>query len=135
MRTEAMIDQDFTVSNAVCQSETDVNAADLTVQLLSHKWTIPILIELSSGPKRPCDLERKLIGLSAKTLAERLHHLQQNNIITRKSYAQIPPKVEYSLTELGAKLKPVISQLEAYGLYFLSEKNALGNDEKKTPNA
>ncbi len=128
MRTETMIDQ-----APPRQLETTVHPADLAVQLLSHKWTIPILLELCTGPKRPCDLERKFPGLSAKTLAERLHHLQQNNIIVRKSFAQIPPRVEYSLTELGLQLKPVIDQLEAYGLYFMSKKST--SEEKQTPNA
>lgn len=118
-----MTDQIAPISAGNLHEGSSLNPADITVQLLAHKWTIPILLELSSGPKRPCDLERKLVGLSAKTLAERLHHMQQNNIITRKSFAQIPPRVEYSLTELGLRLKPVLDSLESYGSYFLSEKD------------
>lgn len=97
------------------------NAADIAVQLLSHKWTIPIILELFTGPKRPCDLERKLKGLSAKTLAERLHHLQQAGIITRQSFSEIPPRVEYSLTELGMNCKPLIGELDQYGKYWQSK--------------
>lgn len=126
MSPETMADHPVTpAATAVAsQAESNLHPADLAVQLLAHKWTIPILLELFSGAKRPCDLERKLPGLSAKTLAERLHHLQQNSIITRKSFAQIPPRVEYSLTELGESLRPVIDNLEAYGLNFLSRKNS-----------
>lgn len=131
MRTESMIDQAVPPST---QLEATVHPADLTVQLLAHKWTIPILLELFTGPKRPCDLERKLPGLSAKTLAERLHHLQLNNIIVRKSFAQIPPRVEYSLTDVGIQLKAVLDQLEAYGSYFKLAKTA-APEENQTPNS
>lgn len=133
MTTETIGEQ--TTSRATPTSaESSVLPADLTVQLLCHKWTIPILLELGGGPKRPCDLERKLPGLSAKTLAERLHHLQQNRIITRKSFAQIPPRVEYTLTELGEQLKPVLNKLDEYGIFFLAEKNALVHAESRSQN-
>ncbi len=94
---------------------------DISVQILANKWTIPIIRELMSGPKRPSDLERTLKGLSAKTLAERLHDLQAWGIVSRQSHPEVPPRVEYSLTELGRELETVLETLKKYGCRWQQE--------------
>ena len=76
------------------------------------------MIQLMTGPKRPSDLERALKGLSAKTLAERLHDLQTWGIIQRNSFPEVPPRVEYSLTEIGKKLDTVLAALSEYGKFW-----------------
>ena len=91
---------------------------DITVKILANKWTVPIMIQLMTGPKRPSDLERALKGLSAKTLAERLHDLQTWGIIQRNSFPEVPPRVEYSLTEIGKKLDTVLAALSEYGKFW-----------------
>lgn len=98
--------------------------ADIGVQLLSSKWTIIIVRELMAGPKRPSDLEKQLKGISAKTLSERLHDLQSWGLVERHSHAEVPPRVEYSLTNLGKQLDKVFLALKNYGLIWQAEMNA-----------
>jgi DNA-binding HxlR family transcriptional regulator len=88
---------------------------DMSVQVLGSKWTIAIIRELMIGPKRPSDLERRLKGLSAKTLSERLHDLQSWGLVMRQSHAEVPPRVEYSLTQLGKQLDKPLAALKEFG--------------------
>ncbi|MBX9687941.1 MAG: helix-turn-helix transcriptional regulator [Candidatus Obscuribacterales bacterium] len=96
---------------------------DITVQFLSNKWTIPIIRELMSGPKRPSDLERKLKGISAKTLSERLHDLQTWGLVLRRSHPEVPPRVEYSLTEIGRELERTFDSLKQFGVKWQFQMN------------
>ena len=109
--------------------------SEVTVQILSNKWAIPIIKELMKGPLRPSDLERILKGLSAKTLAERLHDLKEWKIISRRSYPEVPPRVEYSLTPLGRKLDGVLQTLADYGSHWQEsiENGSAGQDLESTP--
>lgn len=97
---------------------------DLTVQILANKWTISIIRELMGGPKRPSDLERRLRGISAKTLSERLHDLQAWGLVLRQSHPEVPPRVEYSLTELGQELKGPLDALKNFGRLWQERMNA-----------
>jgi DNA-binding HxlR family transcriptional regulator len=99
---------------------------DICVQLLSSKWSIIIVRELMTGPKRPSDLEKKLKGISAKTLSERLHDLQTWGLVERQSHAEVPPRVEYALTDLGKKLDKPLSALKEFGLLWQEEMNIEG---------
>ncbi len=86
-----------------------------TVTILEGKWTLLILRELFTGTKRFGELRSALSGVSPKTLAERLRILEQQGIITRTIYPEVPPRVEYALTELGQTLSPIIESLRAWG--------------------
>lgn len=97
---------------------------DLTVQILSNKWTISIIRELMTGPKRPSDLERRLKGISAKTLSERLHDLQSWALVVRQSHPEVPPRVEYSLTDLGKQLSTPLEALKEFGCLWQRTTNA-----------
>lgn len=79
-----------------------------------------ILRDLAECPQRFCTLERSLEGISPNTLVERLRTLEEEQIITRRAYAEIPPRVEYALTEKGAALVPVLEVMRAYGERWLS---------------
>jgi DNA-binding HxlR family transcriptional regulator len=110
---------------------------DIGVQLLSSKWTIIIIRELMNGAKRPSDLEKQLKGISAKTLSERLHDLQCWGLVERQSHAEVPPRVEYSLTELGKQLDKPLQALKEYGQIWQTSMNAetyKGNRCKECPN-
>jgi DNA-binding HxlR family transcriptional regulator len=96
---------------------------DITVQMLANKWTIAILRELLHGPKRPSDLERNLRGISAKTLSERLHDLQAWGLVRRESHPEVPPRVEYSLTEMGLELRAPLKVLKEFGSNWLRKRN------------
>jgi DNA-binding HxlR family transcriptional regulator len=77
-----------------------------TADIISGKWTLLILRDLSKGINRFSALERSLAGISPKTLSERLKGLEKAGIVTRKSYAEVPPRVEYTLTGMGWDLIP-----------------------------
>src|SRR4051812_53083 len=90
-----------------------------TAQLIGGKWTILIIRDLAAGVKRFNQLERSLQGISPKTLSERLRSLEEEGIIVRQTFAQVPPRVEYSLTEKGLDLVYVIESMRRYGKQWL----------------
>ncbi len=85
------------------------------VQVFDGKWTLLILRELFQGTRRFGELRATLQGISPKTLTERLRHLEDQGIVERRIYPEIPPKVEYRLTERGHKAWPVIDALREWG--------------------
>ncbi|SRR5579883_2752139 len=90
-----------------------------TATILSGKWTILIIRDLTSGLKRFNQLERSLQGISPKTLSERLRTLEEEGIVARQTFAEVPPRVEYSLTEKGRDLVGVIESMRSYGKQWL----------------
>jgi DNA-binding HxlR family transcriptional regulator len=95
-----------------------------TADIISGKWTLLIIRDLTTGTKRFSELERSLAGISPKTLSERLSALEREGVLHRRTYAEVPPKVEYSLTEKGQELVHVIDAMRAYGNHWL----CCGND-------
>lgn len=92
----------------------------LTAKIVSGKWTLLIFRDLAGGTRRFNELERSLQGISPKTLSQRLRGLERAGMIARRSYAQVPPRVEYSLTEKGLALIPVIDRMREYGSQWLA---------------
>lgn len=92
-----------------------------TADIISGKWTLLILRDLADGINRFSVLERSLSGISPKTLSERLKSLEKAGVVTRKSYAEVPPRVEYSLTPMGLDLIPLIEHMRDYGNKWLAE--------------
>lgn len=90
-----------------------------TASLICGRWTMLILRDLAKCPQRFCTLERSLEGISPNTLVERLRTLEEEEIITRHAYAEIPPRVEYALTEKGSALVPVLEMMRQYGERWL----------------
>jgi DNA-binding HxlR family transcriptional regulator len=90
-----------------------------TAEIISGKWTLLIIRDLASGVKRFNQLERSLHGISPKTLSERLRSLEEEGIITRQTFAEVPPRVEYSLTEKGRDLVHVVESMRKYGKRWL----------------
>src|SRR6266699_4368613 len=86
-----------------------------TAEIISGKWTLLIIRDLASGVKRFNQLERSLRGISPKTLSERLRSLEEEGIIIRQTFAEVPPRVEYSLTTRGQDLCDVIESMRIYG--------------------
>ena len=85
------------------------------LSLFDGKYTILIFRELLSGKCRFSDFLKSIKGISSKTLNERLKFLKDNGIVTRQAYPEIPPKVEYSLTEKGRRIEGIISSLKHFG--------------------
>ncbi len=92
-----------------------------TLKIIGGKWTIQILCELFSGTKRFGELQKALNGISPKTLAARLKELEKQGIINKKIYAQIPLKVEYSLTPKGKSLNDIINKVHEWGEKFYED--------------
>ena len=90
-----------------------------TAQIISNKWTPLIIRDLARGERRFTELAKSLGGISPKTLSERLKYLEAEGIISRRCYAEVPPRVEYSLTEKGRALLPIIATMHTYGSTWL----------------
>ncbi len=90
-----------------------------TAQLIGNKWTPLIVRDLANGQRRFSELERSLVGISPKTLSERLKRLEEAHVVERQCFAEVPPRVEYSLTEKGFALLPVIDQMRTFGTRWL----------------
>jgi len=89
------------------------------LDLIGSKWAILILRELFMGDRRTHELLTALPGISSKTLTQRLRELENQGLISRQVYAEIPPRVEYSLTSKGRELQPVMQALSQVGQRWL----------------
>jgi DNA-binding HxlR family transcriptional regulator len=85
------------------------------VRVLDGKWTMLVIRDLLGGTRRFSELRVSLSGISPKTLTDRLRDLEHHGLVERVVYAEIPPRVEYSLTPKGRTLKPVIEALATWG--------------------
>jgi DNA-binding HxlR family transcriptional regulator len=94
--------------------------AESTLKIIGGRWKLMILHELCSGVSRFGELKRNLKGISEKVLAQHLRELERDRIIQRKVYAEVPPKVEYSLTASGKTLKPILDAMHQWGLHHSS---------------
>lgn len=95
---------------------------EYTASMIANKWKILILRDLITSTKRYNELTRSVKGISAKVLTENLRELERDGIIIRKVYPVVPPKVEYSLTEKGNDLKPIIDLMRNYGNKYKKRK-------------
>ncbi|MFI5450358.1 MAG: winged helix-turn-helix transcriptional regulator [Candidatus Bathyarchaeia archaeon] len=89
--------------------------AEVTLRIISGKWKILVLRELFKGNKRPTELHTALRQITPKVLSQQLRKMEDESLVVRKVYAEIPPKVEYSLTSCGKSLQPVLDALENWG--------------------
>ena len=91
-----------------------------TQRLIQGKWAILILHYLSEGPLRFNELQRKMPKMTHATLSNQLKQLEAEGLIARTVYGDIPPRVEYSLTELGRAFGPVLDSIRAFGQVYIS---------------
>ena len=95
-----------------------------TADIVCGKWTLLLVRDLSEGNSRFCELERSLNGISPRTLSLRLRALEEEGIVERQTYAEVPPRVEYSLTAKGRALIPIIEGMRTYGERWLGAECA-----------
>ena len=95
---------------------------ETTLSLIGDKWKVLILRDLLGGTKRFSQLKRSIGNVSQKVLTAQLRNMEQKGLITRKVYAEVPPKVEYTLTETGYSLKPVLDAMSEWGSKYKQEK-------------
>ena len=92
-----------------------------TARIISGKWTLLMLRDLAAGPCRFSELERSLAGISPRTLSIRLRSLEEEDIVERREYAEMPPRVVYRLTAKGLHLVPIVDAMREYGRRWLPE--------------
>lgn len=88
---------------------------EITLTLISNKWKVLIIRDLLTGTKRFGELKKSLDGVSQKVLTAQLRQMEENGLLIRTVYPEVPPRVEYTLTELGYSLEPVLNALRLWG--------------------
>ena len=89
-----------------------------TVQLIGNKWKLLIIRNLLAGPQRFTELRKTIPGISQKVLTDNLRALEENGLVDREVFAEVPPRVVYSLSELGNTLRPVIRAMQEWGTAY-----------------
>jgi DNA-binding HxlR family transcriptional regulator len=95
-----------------------------TADIVCGKWTLLVIRDLADGRSRFCELERSLEGISPRTLSLRLRSLEEEGILERRTFPEVPPRVEYALTEKGRALVPIIESMRSYGNEWLGAEGA-----------
>jgi DNA-binding HxlR family transcriptional regulator len=90
-----------------------------TAEIISGKWTLLIIRDLADSSLRFCELERSLEGISPRTLSLRLRALEDQGVVERRTYPEVPPRVTYQLTDKGQALVPLIEDMRTYGRRWL----------------
>jgi DNA-binding HxlR family transcriptional regulator len=106
-----------TANDSNCNASCPVQRA---AQVLDGKWTTLVLRDLLGGKKRYSELQRSLVGISPRLLADRLKTLEQQGLVTRTAFATVPPTTEYALTAQGQQVMPVVQALADYGQTLLA---------------
>lgn len=94
---------------------------ETTLSLISDKWTVVIIRDLLTGTKRFNELMRSVTGITQKVLTSHLRNMEANGLLVRKVYPEIPPKVEYTLTETGYSLKPILDAMYTWSENYKSK--------------
>ena len=100
----------------------------VTLDIFNDRWKLAIIWHLLDGDKRFKDLHEIISEITQKTLTVKLKELEEKNIIHREVYAQIPPKVVYSLTKVGENLKPVLEEMHKWGIDYVQEFGKITSD-------
>ena len=95
--------------------EPHVGCVAAAMDIIGNKWTALLLRDLAGGPKRFSELQVSVTGINPRTLSQRLDELERCQIITKTSYAEVPPRIEYALTPKGRDLIPVLRQMAQWG--------------------
>jgi DNA-binding HxlR family transcriptional regulator len=98
------------------------DAVERSLGLVGLKWTLLIVRDLLGGPRRFTEIERSLRRANPKMIATRLRELEQTGLVSRTAYAEVPPRVEYALTERGRALRPVIEALRDWGVPLTTKR-------------
>lgn len=96
---------------------------ELTLLLISNKWKVLIIRDLLDGTKRFSELKKSINNISQKVLTSNLREMEENDLLTRKVYPEVPPRVEYTLTDIGYSLKTLLDDMDRWGTWYRSEVN------------
>ena len=95
---------------------------ETTLLLIGNKWKVLILRDLLDGTKRFGELKRSIGSVSQKVLTQQLRAMEEDGLVHREVYAEVPPRVEYSLTELGESLKPILDTMLNWGIDYKEKR-------------
>ena len=96
---------------------------ELTLLLISNKWKVLIIRDLLDGTKRFSELKKSINNISQKVLTSNLREMEENDLLTRKVYPEVPPRVEYTLTDIGYSLKTLLDDMDKWGTWYRNEVN------------
>lgn len=96
---------------------------EITMGLIGDKWKVLIIRDLLTGTKRFGELKKSLNGITQKVLTNNLREMETSGLVNRKVYAEVPPRVEYSLTETGLSLKPILDSMVVWGNSYREKQN------------
>lgn len=96
----------------------------ITVQLIGNKWKLLIIRNLLMRPWRFNELQKNLEGISQKVLTDSLRSMEADGIITRTVYPEVPPRVEYALSELGESMRPILDSMQAWGENYRAQRES-----------
>ena len=96
---------------------------ELTLLLISNKWKVLIIRDLIDGTKRFSELKKSINNISQKVLTSNLREMEENNLLIRKVYPEVPPRVEYTLTDIGYSLKTLLDDMDKWGTWYRREVN------------
>ena len=91
---------------------------EVTLMLISDRWKVLILRDLLGGTKRFGELKKSIGSISQKVLTSNLRSMEEDGLLTRKVYAQVPPRVEYTLTAMGESLRPILFAMQQWGVEY-----------------
>lgn len=89
-----------------------------TISVIGNKWKLLILRDILNGPKRFNELQKSLVGINQKVLAENLKQMEADGLVVRIAWQDKPPCVQYKLSELGESLRPLIAEMEQWGMRY-----------------
>lgn len=110
----------------------DYCATEMALEIIGGKWKLVILRNLFDGTKRFGELKRAMPNVTQRMLTRQLRELEEDGLVRRKVYTQVPPKVEYSLTETGESLESIVRQIDEWGNWYLGRHGAREVDKAKT---
>ena len=96
---------------------------ETTLMLIGDKWKVLIIRDLRDGTKRFGELKKSLSGISQKVLTANLRDMEENGLLTRETFPEVPPRVEYTLTELGCSMFPILDAMAAWGTEYKASRN------------
>lgn len=94
---------------------------ELTLLLISNKWKVLIIRDLLEGTKRFSELKKSITNISQKVLTSNLREMEENGLLNRKVYPEVPPRVEYTLTKIGYSLEPLLTDMDKWGTWYRDE--------------
>ena len=106
------------------KKELPARPVETTLTMISDKWKVLILRDLMPGTKRFGELKKSIGNVSQKVLTAQLRAMEENGLVHRQVYAEVPPRVEYSLTDLGRSLKPILDSMWAWGEGYQKQQGA-----------